>query len=109
MKAKPIALAVTMSLALLPVSALVAEETPDAVAQGLQVQFNEMTCGDMLRQSGDARDFTMIYMHGVINGLHKDYLFDAAKVSEATDKIYDMCIADVKANLLEVFEKARSE
>jgi len=109
MKVKPIALAVTMSLALLPVSALVAEETPDAVAQGLQVQFNEMTCGEMLRQTGSTRDFTMIFMHGVINGLHKDYLFDAGKVSEATDKIYDMCVADTKANLLEVFQKARSQ
>jgi len=108
MKAKTIALAVTLALAILPVSTIVAEETPDAVEQGLQVKFNEMTCGEMLRQVGSTRDFTMIFMHGVINGLHKDYLFDAGKVSDATDKIYDMCIADTKANLLEVFEKARS-
>jgi len=108
MKVKQIALAVTMALAMLPVCMTIAEETPEAVEQGLQVQFNEMTCGEMLRQTGDTREFTMIFMHGVINGLHKDYLFDAIKVSEATDKIYDMCVADTKANLLEVFEKARS-
>ena len=108
MKAKTIALAVTLALGLLPVSAIVAEETPEAVATGLQVQFNEMTCGEMLRQTGDTREFTMIFLHGFVNGMHKDYLFDAVKVSEATDKIYDMCVADTKANLLEVFEKARS-
>jgi len=46
-------------------------------------------------------------MHGVINGLEKDFLFDAAKVSEATDKIYEMCVEDINANLLEVYQKAR--
>ncbi|HEY5775741.1 MAG TPA: HdeA/HdeB family chaperone [Xanthomonadales bacterium] len=108
MKAKKNVLAVTLALALVPVCATVADETPEAVETGLQVQFNEMTCGEMLRQTGDTREFTMIFMHGVINGLRKDYLFDAVKVSEAIDKIYDMCVADTKANLLEVFEKARS-
>jgi hypothetical protein len=67
-----------------------------------------MTCAEMLIQSGKERDFTMIYFHGVINGLQKDFLFDAVKVSEATDMIYTMCIADTNANLLEVFKKARS-
>jgi hypothetical protein len=107
MEAKKIVLAVTLALALVPVYASFAEETTEAAEPGLQVQFNEMTCGEMLRQTGDTRDFTMIFMHGVINGLHKDFLFDARKVSEATDMIYDMCVADTKANLLEVFEKAR--
>ena len=108
MKVKKNVLAVTMALALVPVCATFADETPEAVETGLQVQFNEMTCGEMLRQTGDTREFTMIFMHGVINGLRKDYLFDAVKVSEATDKIYDMCVADTKANLLEVFKNARS-
>jgi len=107
MKAKKIVFTVTMALALVPFYVTVAQETAPAVEEGLQLQFNEMTCGEMLRQTGDTRDFTMIFMHGVINGLHKDFLFDARKVSEATDVIYDMCVADTKANLLEVFEKAR--
>ena len=108
MKARKIVLAVTMVLALVPVCITFAEEKPEAVEQGLIVQFNEMTCGEMLRQTGSTRDFTMIFMHGVINGLHKDYVFDAVKVSEATDRIYDICVADTKANLLDAFEKARS-
>jgi hypothetical protein len=107
MKTKKIAFAVTMALSFLPAYSAVAAETPDAVESGLKVQFNEMTCGEMLVQTGDARDFTMIFMHGVINGMKKDYLFDAVKVSEATDRVYDMCVADTKANLLEVFQKAR--
>ena len=104
MKTTKIALAATMALSFLPISSAVAA---DAVEDGLKVQFNEMTCGEMLIQTGSARDFTMIYMHGVINGLQKDFMFDAVKVSEATDKIYEMCIADTDANLLEVFKKAR--
>ena len=49
----------------------------------------------------------MIFMHGVINGLTKVYLVGAVKVSESADKIYEMCVADTDANLLEVFKKAR--
>ena len=107
MKTTKIAFAVTMALSFLLAGSAVAAEKSDTVESGLKVQFNEMTCGEMLVQTGDTRDFTMIFMHGVINGLKKDYLFDAVKVSEATDKVYDMCVADTKANLLEVFEKAR--
>lgn len=107
MKTKKIVFAVTMALAFLPAYSAVAAEKSGAAESGLKVQFNEMTCGEMLVQTGDTRDFTMIFMHGVINGLKKDYLFDAVSVSEATDKVYDMCVADTKANLLEVFEKAR--
>ena len=108
MKTTKIAFAATMALSFLLSNSAVATETPDAVEEGLTVQFNEMTCGEMLVQTGATRDFTMIFMHGVINGMEKDYLFDAVKVSESTDKIYEMCIADTKANLLEVFKKARS-
>ena len=107
MKTTKNAFAVTMALSFLSAYSAVAAETPKAVESGLKVQFNEMTCGEMLVQTGDTRDFTMIFMHGVINGLQKDYLFDAVKVSEATDKVYEMCVADTKANLLEVFQKAR--
>ena len=108
MKTTKIALAVTMALVFLPISSAVAGEKPDATETGLQVQFNEMTCGEMLIQTGSTRDFTMIFMHGVINGMKKDFLFDAQKVSEATDEVYSMCVADTDANLLKVFEKARS-
>jgi hypothetical protein len=108
MKTTKIAFAATMALSFLLSNSAVATETPDAVEEGLKVQFNEMTCGEMLVQTGSTRDFTMIFMHGVINGLTKEYLFDAEKVSESTDKIYEMCVADTKANLLEVFKKARS-
>ena len=107
MKTTKTVLAITMALSVLPICAAVAAEPAPAVAEGLKVQFNEMTCAEMLVQTGSARDFTMIYMHGVINGLQKDFLFDAVKVSEATDKIYEMCVADTNANLLEVFKKAR--
>ena len=107
MKTTKIAFAATMALSFLLSNSAVAAETPDAVEDGLKVQFNEMTCGEMLIQTGSSRDFTMIFMHGVINGMKKDYLFDAQKLSAATDVVYSMCVADTDANLLKVFEKAR--
>ena len=108
MKTMKNAFAVTVALSFLSAGSAVAAETSDAVESGLKVQFNEMSCGEMLVQTGKTRDFTMVFMHGFISGLKKDYLFDAVKVSEATDKVYEMCVADTKANLLEVFQKARS-
>jgi undecaprenyl pyrophosphate phosphatase UppP len=104
MKTTKIALAATMALSFLPISSAVAA---DAVEEGLKVKFDEMTCGEMLVQTGSARDFTMIFMHGVVNGMKKDFMFDAQKVAEATDVVYSMCVADTGANLLEVFKKAR--
>ena len=105
MKTTKIAIAATLALSLLPISSAVAA---DAVEEGLKVKFDDMTCGEMLIQTGSTRDFTMIFMHGVINGMKKDFMFDAQKVAEATDEVYSMCVADTDANLLKVFEKARS-
>ena len=105
MKTTKIAIAATLALSLLPISSAVAA---DADEEGLKVKFDDMTCGEMLIQTGSTRDFTMIFMHGVINGMEKDFLFDAQKVAAATDVVYSMCVADTDANLLKVFKKARS-
>ena len=104
MKTTKIAIAATLALFLLPISSAVAAEDAE---EGLKVKFDDMTCGEMLIQTGSTRDFTMIFMHGVINGLEKDFLFDAQKVAAATDEVYSMCVADTDANLLKVFKKAR--
>ena len=104
MKTTKIAIAATLALSLLPISSAVAAEEAEG---GLIVKFDDMTCGEMLIQTGSTRDFTMIFMHGVINGMNKDYLFDAQKVTAATDEVYSMCVADTDANLLKVFKKAR--
>jgi hypothetical protein len=74
MKTAKIAIAFTMALSFLPINSAVAA---DAVEEGLKVKFDEMTCGEMLVQTGSARDFTMIFMHGVVNGMKKDFMFDA--------------------------------
>jgi len=104
MKTTRIAIAATLALSLLPISSAVAAEEAE---EGLKVKFDDMTCAEMLVQTGSSRDFTMIFMHGVINGMEKDFLFDAQKVAAATDEVYSMCVADTDANLLKVFEKAR--
>ena len=104
MKTTKIAIAATLALSLLPISSAVAAEDAE---DGLKVKFDDMTCGEMLIQTGSSRDFTMIFMHGVINGMEKDFLFDAQKVAAATDEVYSMCVADTDANLLKVFQKAR--
>ena len=104
MKTTKIAIAATLALSLLPISSAVATEDAE---DGLKVKFDDMTCAEMLIQTGASRDFTMIFMHGVINGMEKDFLFDAQKVAAATDEVYSMCVADTDANLLKVFQKAR--
>ena len=54
MKTTKIAIAATLALSLLPISSAVAA---DAAEEGLKVKFDEMTCGEMLIQTGSSRSY----------------------------------------------------
>ena len=107
MNIKRIVLIATMTLSLLPLCAALAAEKAKDEVPGVQYQIEEWTCADMLRETGDSRDFTMIYMHGFISGKKSDMVMDTLELTEATDRLLDICIADTSANLLKSFEKAR--
>jgi len=106
-------LAVTMAMFFLPIGFAVAAEdvaAEDVAAKKMDVKYkiDEMTCREMLKMSGDARDFTMIFMHGFMSGKKSELLFDPVPLTEATDKVIDSCIDNPNDKLLSVFEKARS-
>jgi hypothetical protein len=107
MNIKRTALAITLSLSFLPMCPVVAAEKAADDEPGVQYQVDQWTCGDMLRETGDSRDFTMIYLHGFISGLKSEMVMDTVELTAATDRILDICIADPKSNLLKAFEKAR--
>ena len=107
MNIKKIAIAAILALSFVPICAAVAGEKAKDEVPGVQYQIDEWTCGDMLRETGDSRDFTMIYMHGFISGKKSEMVMDTLELTQATDRLLDICIADPSANLLKSFEKAR--
>ena len=107
MKTTKIALAVTMALCLLPFNSAVAGEEAVDKVPGVQHMVDQETCRDLLQMSGESRDFTMIYMHGFMSGKKNELLFDAPKLTAATDVVVDHCINNPDDKLLTAFEKAR--
>ena len=108
MSTKKIVLAVTMALSFLQIgSAVAAEKEAEAVDKGVTYKIDEMTCRDLLRMSGDSRDFTLIFMHGFMSGKKSELVFDAVRLTEATDKVIDICIGNPDGKLLSAFEKGR--
>ena len=102
-----IVLAVTMALSFLPIGSAVAAEEAAAKKMDATYKIDEMTCREMLKMGGDARDFTLIFMHGFMSGKKSELLFDPVPLTEATDKVIDGCIDNPNHKLLQVFEKAR--
>ncbi len=106
MRTKQIVLAATMALSLLPVGAVVAAEK-EAADTGVTYTIDEVTCRQLLRMSGDSRDFTVVFLHGFVSGKKSELVFDAVPLTEATDKAIDICIDNPDGKLLSAFEKAR--
>ena len=107
MSAKKIVLAVTMALSFLPIGSAVAADK-EAVDTGVTYKIDEMTCRQLLKMSGDSRDFTVIFMQGFVSGKKSELVFDAVPLTEATDKAIDICIDNPNGSLLSAFEKARN-
>lgn len=97
-------LAIPLTVLLLGVGAPLAAPAQD---EGVRIEIDEMTCREMLKMGGEARDFTMIFLHGFLSGRKNELAFDAPALTAATDKVLDGCIDDPDASLLSVFEAAR--
>jgi len=108
MNSRKMALAVTMTLAFLPFGIAVAAEEVADDSMDVTYKIDEMTCRQLLRMSGDSRDFTVIFMQGFVSGKKAELLFDAVPLTEATDKAIDICIDNPDGKMLAAFEKARS-
>jgi hypothetical protein len=78
-----------------------------AADRSATIMIDKVTCREMLKMGGDERDFTIIYMHGFINGTQNTMEFDGPKLTEATDMVLDACISNPDATILSVFDKVR--
>jgi len=108
MKSTKMGLAIAMALSFLPIGFAMAAEEDAEENTYVTYQINEMTCRQLLKMSGDSRDFTVIFMQGFVSGKKSEMLFDAVPLTEATDKAIDICIDNPDGTLLAAFEKARS-
>lgn len=107
MNTKKTVLAATMALAFLSIGSALAAEEDAADNAPLTYKIDEMTCREMLVMRGEARDFTMIFMHGFMSGKKSELLFDPVPLTEATDLVINSCIDNPDGKLLAMFEKAR--
>jgi hypothetical protein len=109
MRTKKTVLAVTMALSFLPIgSAVTAEKEAADTDANVTYKIDEMTCRQLLRMSGDSRDFTVVFLHGFVSGKKSELVFDAVSLTGATDKAIDTCIDNPDGKLLSAFEKARN-
>jgi hypothetical protein len=71
------------------------------------VDLNTLDCKSLLRMSGNERDVTVAFYHGIITGMNKETSINVPVLSEVTDKVVDHCIDNPKDILLKVFQEKR--
>ena len=52
----------------------------------------EVTCKEVMRLSGDARDEVVSFLHGYLAGEAKKPVIDVVKLGHATDNFLDKCL-----------------
>ena len=55
------------------------------------VQLDRFTCADLLAQTGETRDRTLIYINGYINGLRGQNVWDEKVEGERIDQVVREC------------------
>ena len=55
------------------------------------VQLDRFTCADLLAQTGETRDRTLIYINGYINGLRGQKVWDEKVEGERIDQVVREC------------------
>lgn len=75
--------------------------------QGVVIDLNTVDCRRLLKMTGDERDFTLTFFHGLISGIKQDMIFNAPVLAEATDQVINHCIDNPNDTLLKVFKAKR--
>ena len=66
------------------------------------VQLDRFTCADLLAQTGETRDRTLIYINGYINGLRGQKVWDEKVEGERIDQVVRECRAAPSKPVLDV-------
>ncbi len=97
----------TISLMTLLLTLLGLGISPKPVRAEKMLDIATITCKDLLLMEGDQRDSTLVFFHGVMLGRSQTTMLDSEKISNQTDKVLEMCIAEPDSKLMSVFEKTR--
>ena len=73
----------------------------------VKIKIDELTCREMLKMGAQEREFTMVFMHGLISGAQNEMVFDAPVLTAASDAVLNACIDNPDATLLGTFKDAR--
>ncbi len=69
------------------------------------VDLRQINCRELFRMTGQDREDTLTFFHGVVNGKNDQMIIDVEILSEVTDKVIDHCIDNPNDSLLSVFEQ----
>lgn len=101
---KPITTAIACTFAVLASSSVQAQ---DKDMEG-KIDLETLDCRTMLKMENEARDFTLIFFHGLMSGKKSEMIFDGPALTEVTEKVLDHCIDNPSDTLLTTFEELRS-
>lgn len=71
------------------------------------VDLNTLDCRAFLKMTGEERNITVAFYHGVITGMAKEMSINIPVLAEVTDKVVDHCVDNPKDVLLKVFQDKR--
>ena len=72
-----------------------------------KIDLETLDCRTMLKMENEARDFTLIFFHGLISRKKSEMIFDGPALTEVTEKVLDHCIDNPSDTLLATFEALR--
>jgi hypothetical protein len=79
--------------------AVAAEEPPT------QTDLKEFMCKDVMRLSGNEREYALAFVHGYRLGKMNTTQYQIEALAEITDKFIDHCLDNPNDNALAAFEK----
>lgn len=70
------------------------------------VEIDNIKCRDLLHMGGTEREYTLVYVHGFLNGILGKRKVEAEAMAALTDEVVDACIADPEGTVYAALEKA---
>jgi HdeA/HdeB family len=71
-----------------------------------KLEINKITCGQVRSVPEDAQTRILVYMNGYLDGTRRTTTWDAERTGKRIDEVLQVCDANPKSILLEVFKRA---
>lgn len=97
---KTVKMAVLVGTAVLTVGSASAQDKSDRAVE-------QFSCKDILRESGEARNVAVAFLHGYMLGKSGGSKFNVAAMAKQTDHLIDRCLENPSEKLIEAMAKVQ--